>query len=372
MVSEKRDIPATRARELGEKLIMSEYFVLMLSVVYFFVIAAFVPSMFRVNNLRNIFSNMWPLFTIAIGQTFVLILGGIDLSQTSIMAVTSVMGSAFMCTAANPAVLGKSPLWGWFLTENGGPLAGMPEIACTLVGIAIMLAIGTLIGLLNGTLIARLSMPPFMVTLISQMFFSALAIFITKSQNIMFLPESFENLGGESVSFLPYSFFFAMALMLIAQFILSATVRGRYIYATGGNLRAARVSGVPTTSTTVFVYAFSGFCAAVGSVLYSARLMQGRPTMGSAMLMDVMAATVIGGTSLAGGKGKVTWTLYGALFFTILSTSLQQLKLDTFTIDIVEGGIILAATSLDAVRSRLVNRRTVSVKEPAQIREKVT
>ena len=152
----------------------------------------------------------------------------------------------------------------------------------------------------------------------------------------------------------------AVAVAGLAQFLLSKTLRGRYIYATGGNIRAARVSGVPTAKITIFVYAFSGFCAAVGSVLYSGRLMQGRPTMGSTMLLDIMAATVIGGTSLFGGKGKVTWTLYGVLFYTILATSLQQLKLDNFTIDIVKGAIILAAATLDAVRSQLRKKSTTA------------
>lgn len=349
------------------KLILSEYFVLVLSVAYFLIIAAIVPSMFSPYNLKNIFSNMWPLFAIAVGQTFVLLLGGIDLSQTSVMAVTSVIGAAFMCSSANPAVLSNSPLWGWFLTEAGGPFAAIDPLMSTLLGILIMLSVGTLIGFVNGNLIARLNMPPFMVTLIAQMFYSALAIYITKSQNIMFLPEIFENLGGDGIGFFPYSFFVAILLAGIGQFLLSFTLRGRFIYATGGNIRAARVSGVPTHNTTVFVYAFSGFCAAVGSVLYSGRLMQGRPTLGATMLLDIMAATVIGGTSLFGGKGKITWTLFGVLFYTILSTSLQQLKLDNFTIDIVKGCIILAAATLDAVRSNFRRTRAVGdVEAPAE------
>jgi ribose/xylose/arabinose/galactoside ABC-type transport system permease subunit len=350
------------------RLLLSEYFVLVLSVFYFLIITAIVPSMTSVNNLKNIFSNMWPLFAIAVGQTFVLLLGGIDLSQTSVMAVTSVIGAAFMCTSANPAVLGKSPIWGWFLTENGGPLAAVPALASTLIGIAIMLAIGTLIGFINGNLIARLNMPPFMVTLIAQMFYSALAIYITKSQNIMFLPETFENLGSDGIGFFPYSFFVAIFLASAAQLLLSLTILGRFIYSTGGNVRAARVSGVPVARTTVFVYSFSGFCAAIGSVLYSGRLMQGRPTMGSAMLLDIMAATIIGGTSTFGGKGKVSWTLYGVLFYTILATSLQQLKLDNFTINIVKGFVRLAAATLDAVRSGI--RRSKASVSPAPARKK--
>lgn len=353
-------------KNFGVKLIMSEYFILILSITYFFIIATIVPTMFRPNNLRNIFSNMWPLFSIAIGQTFVLLLGGIDLSQTSVMGLTSVIGAAFMTKGANPSVLGKSPLWGWFLTETGGPLINMPDLTITFIGIVIMLLVGTLIGLINGTLVSRFRMPPFMVTLISQMFFSALAIYITRSQNIIFLPSPFEDLGSFAISFFPYSFFVSLILAIVAHIILTYTLRGKYIYATGANIKAATISGVSTHKTTVFVYSFSGFCAAVGSVLYSARLMMGRPTLGATVLMDIMAATVIGGTSLAGGKGKVTWTLYGVLFYTILSTSLQQLKLDNFTIDIVKGIIILLAAALDAVRINITRRfGSISIKQRA-------
>ncbi len=345
------------------KLLMSEYFALILSIVYFLIIAAIVPTMFSSRNLQNIFSNMWPLFTVAIGQTFVLLLGGIDLSQSAVVSVTSVIGTVFICRSANPDTLGTSPLWGWFLTENGGPFATMADVPATLVAILIMLAVGTIIGFINGNLIARLSMPPFMVTLISEMFFEALAIFITKSRNVMFLPTVFEDLGYEAVSFIPWSFFIALALAIVAHFILTFTARGRDIYAVGVNIKAAKVSGISTVKTQVFVYAFSGFCAALGSVLYTARMMQGRPTLGATMFNDIMAATVIGGTSMYGGKGKVTWTLFGVLFYTILSTSLQQLKLDNFTIDIVKGAVILMAASLDAVRSKIQRAITVSVED---------
>ena len=365
-MASKRDHPATivsGTAHFARKLLMSEYFALILSVVYFLVIACIVPSMFSVRNMQNIFSNMWPLFTVAIGQTFVLLLGGIDLSQSSIMSLTSVMGTIFICRSANPDTLGTSPLWGWFLTENGGPFANAPDLVATLIGIAIMLIVGILIGFINGNLIARLDMPPFMVTLISKMFFSALAILITKSRNVMFLPKSFEDLGYEAISFIPYSFFIAVLLGIVAHFILTYTVRGRHIYSTGVNKKASQVSGISTIKTQIFVYSFSGFCAALASVLYSARMMQGRPTLGDAMFNDIMAATVIGGTSMYGGKGKVTWTLFGVLFYTSLSTSLQQLKLDNFTIDIVKGGVILLAATLDAVRSQMQRNLIIPVEK---------
>lgn len=361
--------PADAGSNFLTRLLISEYFVMVLSVAYFFLIAAIVPTMLSVNNIRNIFSNMWPLFAVAIGQTFVLLLGGIDLSQTSIMALTSVMGAVFMTRSANPSVLGNSPLWGWFLTESGGPFSQYPEALAVVLGILIMLAVGVAAGAINGILIARLNMPPFMVTLIAQMFYSALAILITKSQNVMSLPDAFCNIGGDGLGILPYSFFIAGLLAIISQLVLSRTIRGRWIYATGANKKAAVVAGVPSVNTTVYVYAFSGFCAAVSSILYSGRLMMGRPTLGANILMDIMGATIIGGTSMFGGKGKVTWTLYGVLFYTIMTTSLTQLKLDAFTIDVVKGLVILAAATLDVVRTRIQQRMTVT--EAPSSRKKV-
>jgi ribose transport system permease protein len=348
------------------RLLISEFFVLVLGIVYFFLISAFVPTMLSVHNIRNIFSNMWPLFAIAIGQTFVLLLGGIDLSQTSVMAMASVIGAVLMTRSANPDVLGNSPLWGWFLTENGGPFASYPPLFSTMIGIGAMLVTGLITGTVNGVLIAKLGMPPFMVTLIAQMFYSALAILITKSQNVMGLPDSFCVIGAGRIGFIPYSFFIAIALATAAHFVLSRTVRGRWIYSTGANIRAARVSGVPTVNTGVFVYAFSGFCAAVGSVLYSGRLMMGRPTLGANILMDIMGATIIGGTSLFGGKGKITWTLFGVLFYTIMTTSLTQLRLDAFTIDVVKGLIILAAGTMDVMRTHIQRRITVVASSAAK------
>jgi ribose transport system permease protein len=276
------------------------------------------------------------------------------------MALTSVIGAVLMSRAANPDVLGNSPLWGWFLTEAGGPFGAYPEALAAILGIVIMLGVGISVGIANGMLIAKLNMPPFMVTLIAQMFFSALAILITKSQNVMGLPDAFINIGFGRIGFIPFSFFIALLLTVAAHFLLTRTVRGRWIYSTGANRRAAKVSGVPTENTIIFVYAFSGFCAAVGSILYSGRLMQGRPTLGANILMDIMGATIIGGTSLFGGKGKITWTLFGVLFYTIMTTSLTQLRLDAFTIDVVKGLIILAAGTMDVLRTRIQRQTTVT------------
>ncbi len=328
----------------------SENFILYLSILYFVVLWLFRPNIANAYNLGNISSNMWPLFTLALGQMFVLIVGGIDLSQASIMAITSVVGALIMTSELDPALFEKNVLWGVVISENGGLLSGGAAVP---VAVAVMLLVGILIGLLNGIAVAKLKMPPFMVTLVSMMFFSGLAIYLTRSENIIHLPKAYIAIGKGRLGFVPYSFFIAFVLGTAAHVILSRTLLGRWFYAVGKNVRASVISGVPAGRVVIYAYVFSGFCAAVGSILYSARLEAGRPTLGQNLLLDIIGAVVIGGISLFGGKGKVLWALFGVLFFTLLSNSLNILNLSFYTVDIVKGCVILLAALIDVTRTRL-------------------
>lgn len=337
--------------DLFKRIIFSEYFVLYLSILLFLVILPIRPRIASIRNISNILSNIWPLFVVAVGQTFVLIVAGIDLSQTSVMALTSVIGAAIMTTQVNPILFEKSPFWGWMLTENGGVLRGNP--LAVPIAVLIMLLVGVLIGYINGNAVARLNMPPFMVTLVTQMFFGAFAIYLTKSENIIHLPGGYIALGKGKFGFISIAMIITLALGIVAYFILNYTKLGRWLYATGTNIKTSLISGVPTKKVVVFAYSFSGFCAALSSVLYSARLEMGRPTLGANLLLDIVGATIIGGTSLFGGKGKVKWTLFGVLFFRLLDNSLNLLNLSYFTINIVKGSIILLAALIDVIRTRL-------------------
>jgi ribose/xylose/arabinose/galactoside ABC-type transport system permease subunit len=356
------------------RLLLSEKFVLYLSITYFIILSIFIPSLAEPRNLSNQLLNVWPLLAVAVGQTFVLIIAGIDLSQGSIMAITSVVGAVVMTTAVDPLLFEKTPLWGIFLKDTGGVLAG--NALAVPVAVVVMLLLGSLIGFLNGVAVTRFNMPPFMVTLVSLIFFSAFAIYLTQSQNISNLPEEFLQLGegdivsvyfGEKVEpeikrrdILPlvtYPMVIAVGLAAAGQFILRRTVFGRYIYAIGTNRKAAEISGVPTKRVIILVFMFSGFCAAVASILYSARLAGGRPTVGGGnLLLDIIGATVIGGTSLSGGKGKVTYTFFGVVFFVLLLNTLNSMRLSAFHIDAVKGVIILIAAMLDVTRTRLMSQ----------------
>lgn len=331
---------------------LSEYFVLYLSVAYFLILAPILPNFASLDNITlNIVGNAWPLLPVAIGQTVVLIVKGIDLSQGAIMAITSLVGAALMTSRASEVQFDKSALWGWLLTPAGGPFSQSP--LAVPVGITAMLVVGALIGLFNGLAIARLRMPAFMVTLVTSMFMASFAIWLTQSYNIAALPGAYVAIGKDGLFGIPYAMVVALGVALVVHVLLTRMIVGRWMYATGTNETAALVSGVPVMRTIVLAYVVSAVCAAIGAILFSARLEAGRPTLGGGtFLLDVIAATVIGGTSLFGGKGKVMWTIFGVLFFALLSNSLSLMNLSPFVIDTVRGSFILVVITLDVVRRR--------------------
>jgi ribose/xylose/arabinose/galactoside ABC-type transport system permease subunit len=220
------------------------------------------------------------------------------------------------------------------------------------VALGAMLLVGLAIGLLNGAAVAYARIPAFMVTLVASMFVSALAIYFVKSENIIDLPDSFAVIG-EGSGFLSIAMGIALVVALVAHLVLSRNIFGRWLYSVGANPRAATVSGVPVKKVIVATYAFSATCAALASIIYSSRVHQGRPTMGETLLLDIIAAVVIGGTSLAGGRGKIMWTVFGVIFLTLLSNALSLLNVTYFHIAIVKGSVILFAALLDVMRRRL-------------------
>ncbi len=340
-----------RIKEIGKRLLLSEYFVLYLTILYILVLTPFIPRIFHPWNLKNLMSNTWPLLAVAIGQTFVLIIAGIDLSQTSVMALSSVVGAMVMTSGVDVVLFEKSPMWGIMLSENGGLLAGSPMAVPG--AILAMLAVGLVIGLWNGISVAHFRMPPFIVTLVSMMLFSAVAIFLPKSENIRNLPDSFLSISKTTIGFVSVSMLISIGLAIFAHILLSKTLYGKRLYATGVNMKASRISGVPTKRVIITAYIISSLCAVVGAILYSSRLEMGRPTLGSTLLLDIVGANIIGGISLAGGKGKVPWTFFGVFFFIILANTLNLLNLSFYMIDIVKGMVIMIAALLDVTRNRI-------------------
>ncbi len=304
------------------RVVRSEYLVLWLCVLYFLAVAPFAEGFASPANLQNVVGAMLPLLLVAIGQTFVLISGGIDLSVTSTIALTSVVGALTM--------------------------THVPALA-TGAGLIVMLTLGALVGGFNGTMITRVRMPPFILTLTVMMFVSGLAIWLTQSRNISGLPPAFTALGRSFWLAFPLT----ALLAALAHLFLSRSLFGRWLYAVGHNERAAFISGVPIKSVIVSAYVTSGVFAAAASILMTGRLETGSPVLGQRILLDVIGATVIGGTSLFGGKGKVAWTVFGVLFITLIDNSLNLLGLTHFSIMMVKGGVILLAALLDSLRTKL-------------------
>lgn len=349
----KKETKTGALRASARNMLLSDYFVLYLSIAFFLVVWAFVPALGKTRNIENIFSNMWPLLILAIGQMFVLILGGIDLSQTGLIGFLSVAGSMLVTERLNPELFAKSPLWGVLINENGSVIQNV-NAAMTLA-ILVMAVLGTLVGVLNGVLIAKLKMPAFIVTLVMKMLLSAVSLFTTKSENVSGLPDAFVSIGNDNVVWvLTLGSFIVIALCVVAYIILQKSMLGKWLYATGMNPKASKVSGIPVDRVVIFSYAFSGFCVAISSLLYTTRMMAGRPTLGADILMDIIGATVIGGTSMFGGKGRVSGTVFGVLFFVLISNALNHMRLDFATINIVKGAIILIAAYIDVTRMRLM------------------
>ncbi len=338
--TERAAEPARRRPRIAERLLMSEYLVLALTVLYVLILWPIVPSIATRATMLDVLAAMMPLLVVAIGQTFVLIVAGIDLSAPSILATASVVGASMM-------------------TDDGGfaLASGIPILA----GIVAFVAVGLLIGLFNGLCTTRLGMPAFIVTLTTMMFFSGFALFYTAAltddgSSFGDLPASFVAIGQGTVAGVPYSLGVAAVVMGVAHLVLSRTVFGRWLYAIGRNPRAAAISGVPVRRAVTWAFVISGLCAAIASVLYTGRLETGTPVLGQRILLDIVGSAVIGGVSLFGGTGKVTQTLYGVLFLSVVDKGLQLLGLDLASVFAIKGLVILLAAVLDALRRRLILR----------------
>lgn len=287
--------------------------------VLFAVMAMVTDDLATTRNLTSIGSSVIPLFLLALGQMAVMISGGIDLSVTATIALASVTGATVM-------------------RDNGSVTAG----------VAAMLATGMAVGLANGAAVAWLRLPPFIVTLTTQMFLSGLAVWMVQSKSIGGLPSGFVRLGKE----IPLATGAAVVAGALGHVLLQRSVWGRQLYAAGVNPEAARFSGLPVPWIRLRSYVAGGLLAALASVILTARIETGSPVLGQRMLLDVIGAAVLGGVSLHGGRGHVLWVLGGALFFAVLDNALNLLDLSHFRIMMAKGGVILAAAAFDAWKTK--------------------
>lgn len=293
-------------------------------------------ALFSVRTLHDVLLAMLPLAILAAGQMLVLIVGQVDLSMTATMAIGSIVSASVMTR---------------YFAGTTGPLS-------TWAGIATFLAVGVAVGVFNGLCNAVLRIPSFIVTLAVMMAGNGTAIWyastVSDTISIGGLPESFRFLGYGTVWGIPLALILSATVLLAIHYALSQTIAGRWLYAIGHNSEVARISGVPVKATVVAAFAASGLCAALGAIIYTSRVEAGLPTLGQNMLLDIVAASVIGGVSLFGGRGNVRMVLVGCTFLCLLDKSLQLLGLSLFIVLAVKGCAILSATILDVARTRRI------------------
>jgi ribose/xylose/arabinose/galactoside ABC-type transport system permease subunit len=317
------------------RVVTSEYIVFILTSVYVIALWPFAPEIVSTATLQEILTSMMPLLILAVGQTFVMLVAGIDLSITSVLALASVVAASIM-------------------TQDGGFLAGsLLAVPCAYLA---FLFVGLIVGASNGLFVTVLGMPSFMVTLVSQSFLSGLAIWYTSfrstSVSIGHLPGMFTFVGRGSVAGVPIAFLLAIFVTAGGYWLMQRTIFGRWLYAIGNNSRAALVSGVPVKRMIFSAFVLSAVCSALASIIYTGRLETGTPVLGQRLLLDVIGAAVIGGVSLFGGKAKILWVVFGVLFLTTVDKGLQLLGVTQFIVFAVKGSVILFAATIDAIRNR--------------------
>jgi ribose transport system permease protein len=281
------------------------------------------PYFFTVSNLLNIAEQTSINAIVAVGMTFVILSGGIDLSVGSIVALSGV-------------VLGTA-------LQSGQP---MPA------AILLALAVGLACGLVNGALVSWGGLPPFIVTLGTMSIARGAALLFTEGRPVSGFDAGFRMLATGRIGFIPAPVIVTIIVYAIAHFVLTRTTFGRYVYAIGGNEEATRLSGVAIRFHKTMIYGVSGLMSAVAAVILTARLNSAQPIAGMMYELDAIAATVIGGTSLMGGEGSLGGTLVGALIMGVLRNGLNLLGVSSFLQQIVIGGVIVVAVLLDTILKR--------------------
>jgi ribose transport system permease protein len=289
------------------------------------------PNFLKAENLINIVNQISVIAIVAVGMTMVIITGGIDLSVGSLIAL-----SAVTSTLAIRDVLGGEP----------ASAAGM-VISCLAA-----IAFCGLVGLFSGAMITTFAIPAFIATLAMMLVASGLAFLLAAGQSVYQVPDSFVWLGRGVTAGLPNSVILMVLLYIAAHVLMSRTRLGRYIYAVGGNAQAARFSGVPVKKVVLICYVLSGALAGVGGIVTASQLKSGAPTYGQMYELYVIAAVVVGGTSLSGGEGKVFGTLIGAFIIAVIQNGMNLTGVESYTQKVVLGVVILAAVLIDMLKRR--------------------
>jgi len=289
-------------------------------------------------NLTNVLRQITYNAILAIGQTFVIITAGIDLSVGSLIELTGVVMASF---------------------ANASHLDGPFLVIATL---AVGLAVGCAAGFINAVPVVKLNLPPFITTLAMMLMARGLAFKLAHGRPVAVTSNAFNSIGTgflfEGVLHplglpgIPIAVLWMAALVIVFAIVLTRTRFGRYVFAIGGNEEAARLAGIDVGRVKTLVYVISGGCAAVAGLLLMSRFQSGSPNTGIGSELQSIAAVVVGGTSLAGGRGSIVATFFGALLIGVLNNVMNLLGIESYTQDIVLGAVILIAVIVDELRKR--------------------
>jgi ribose transport system permease protein len=286
------------------------------------------PAFLTRQNLLNVAGQIAIIAVIAVGMTMVIITAGIDLSVGSLVALSAISAALL-------------------IRRFGGAEASAPSMV-----LCCMAAMGfcAFVGLFNGTMVTVFSTPPFIVTLATMLIASGMAYRLSQGQSVYDMPDTFMWLGRGETFGVPNAVLLSGILYLLAHVVMARMTLGRYIYAIGGNPEAARLSGVPVRRVLLLVYAVSGALAGLGGIIQTSRLKSAAPNYGETYELTVIAAVVVGGTSLAGGEGRVLGTLIGALIIAVIQNGMNLTGISPFNQKIVLGSVILAAVLIDTAK----------------------
>jgi ribose transport system permease protein len=286
-------------------------------------LAVTTPAYLTSANILSILLASSLIGLVAVGETFVIITGGIDLSVGSVVAFTGVMSGL--------ALNAHLPVW-----------------LAVLLGVGIGAGSGAFIGFA----VTALNMAPFIVSLAVLAMARGLAFIVTNGNTVFSFPDAFDNIGGGNLGPFPVAGLLTLVVFVVAGLVLSRTVFGAEVYATGGNREAARLAGIPVRRTLVVCYVISGALAGLGGVVLAGRLDSAQPIAAVGLELNAIAAVVIGGASLFGGRGSVLGTLLGVLIIGLINNGLTLKNVQPFWVQFIQGAVIFGAVLIDSLNQK--------------------
>jgi ribose transport system permease protein len=303
--------------------------ILIALVVIFVVMLIISPSFRSPFNLTVVTEQMATIAIMATGQTLVIISGAFDVSQAAVTALSA------MVTGLMWALVGLNPIF----------------------AIGIGLGTGALAGAINGILAARFKLHPIIMTLATAVMFTGLTYVITHGQPVIGLPEALLWMGADFIGPIPVSVLIMLLVVALMQVLLTRTRFGLRVRQVGGNVEAARLTGVNVPAILLGVFIISGLLSAFGGLIEMGRISNAIPTLGSTLLFPIITSSILGGTLLSGGEGSMVGTLFGAALLTIINNALVVLQVDPYAQGVVQGGLVVAALIIDQFRRKQLTLR---------------